>query len=470
MTDAEKWGGSYYEGMNKNINCKSVTLCAVGVLFFVIFFTFANQTKAGTFGDGYPIGYPGSLDLPWTGGIGDAKWGQAVLPTTVLLSTTTVPISGDGVSLNFNIYNAGGTYYDAKLLISYFATFSDGSGYGYFVSTSTISCTSTPGVIVPGVCNLPRVLRTPASSNPSNFPLPQDGQKGDLYVVIQGKKTTSTSELPSNLVYSKFPVKFTTPKADLIVSSIVQTATSTYGVSWAKFNVTLVNVGSRTTATTSIAQVILDKQSSAPSYSAAIVPILEPGQTYQFDISCGNFCSPAHWSPGSHTFSVVADFGNKILESNESNNSKTVSFTTYANGIDLVSSLSYWPIQINTSTPVLFYAYVKNQGIVTAPSSYLQFGSTGVVGQSVFAVPALTAGQTYTATRTIMFSSAGYWTVSSMADAYGKVVETDEQNNSSFVGINVLAEAESSSLESLASTLNSAARWLQQLMSLAGVQ
>jgi hypothetical protein len=138
-----------------------------------------------------------------------------------------------------------------------------------------------------------------------------------------------------------------------------------------------------------------------------------------------------HWRPGTYNFTVVADGGGVVAESNERNNRVSTSMTVHMPQPDLI------PV-IAGSLPHLMLGIV-NGGRATAGASWLEVRCRKVAGSGGCPdalnplrsrVPSLSAGQRYrTFIPTGLSWSAGEYEFTATADVTGAVVESRENNN-----------------------------------------
>ena len=97
----------------------------------------------------------------------------------------------------------------------------------------------------------------------------------------------------------------------------------------------------------------------------------------------------------------------------------------------IVSSLMHSPASPTTTDVITFTAVVKNVGTATAPESTLMFktgGETPGMASTLFAVPALAPGETFTVQRQATLIAQNYINTAT-ADYFDAVAETNETNN-----------------------------------------
>jgi subtilase family serine protease len=140
--------------------------------------------------------------------------------------------------------------------------------------------------------------------------------------------------------------------------------------------------------------------------------------------------------PGSHTIKAVADILGQLLESDETNNDRTVSYSTAAPDL-IVSSITWSPADYTKGSDVTFTMTIKNQGSGKADYSHVAYYIDDAYQTSTL-IGQINAGATATVTFGWL-AQADFHTVSAVADANSRVMESDETNNEKTVGLPVLA-------------------------------
>ena len=133
--------------------------------------------------------------------------------------------------------------------------------------------------------------------------------------------------------------------------------------------------------------------------------------------------------PGAHQVKAVDDVLNQVSESDETNNSKTVTYETAAP--DLVADITWLPASPAEGDNVTFSVTVTNQGSGKGGSSTLAWFIDNTLQDSAFFGPmdiGATANQTFFWT-----AQAGPHTFRAVADANSDVIESDETNNEKLV-------------------------------------
>ena len=129
---------------------------------------------------------------------------------------------------------------------------------------------------------------------------------------------------------------------------------------------------------------------------------------------------------GSHNIKAVADPNMRIEERNETNNEKTVIFSTFAPDL-IIESITGLPASPSTGDKVTFTVSVKNQGSEPAGYSRVYFYIDGS-SRGYQEVNEISAGATATRTFTWV-AQAGLHTIRAVADNDQQITESDEENN-----------------------------------------
>ena len=137
---------------------------------------------------------------------------------------------------------------------------------------------------------------------------------------------------------------------------------------------------------------------------------------------------------GSHTIKAVADSNNTVTESDETNNEKTVTFSTIAPDL-IIETINWSPAGPSIGDNITFTVTIKNQGISKAGSFrvhlYIDGSSRGY--QAVQEIDAdATATETF-----IWIAEADSHTIKAVADSDNKVTEIDETNNEKTVTFSI---------------------------------
>jgi len=130
---------------------------------------------------------------------------------------------------------------------------------------------------------------------------------------------------------------------------------------------------------------------------------------------------------GSHAIRAVADKENWLLESNEDNNEKTVTFGGAFFPDLIVQDITWSPESPSVGETVTFAVTIKNQGDGRAGYSYVTYYVDNVRLTSVYVSPLdpdATDNKTFT-----WLAQAGYHTIKVVADSNTRIPEEDENNN-----------------------------------------
>lgn len=202
--------------------------------------------------------------------------------------------------------------------------------------------------------------------------------------------------------------------SDLIVEDITWLPASPSLGDTVTFNITVKNQGSGKSGNSHVAYYIDDTYLD----SLSVDPV-NPGATAnktftwiaEFDL---------------HDIKAVADYYDKVTESNETNNEKTVIFSALAPDL-IIETITGLPASPLVGDTVTFIVTIKNQGSGRAPLSrvyfYIDDSSRGYQD-----VPELDAGTAVTKTFT-WIAEFGLHDIKAVTDDDDKVAETDEDNN-----------------------------------------
>jgi subtilase family serine protease len=216
---------------------------------------------------------------------------------------------------------------------------------------------------------------------------------------------------------------------DLIVQSITHTPrypTTNYTVT---FTVTVKNQGDMTADASVLYVAITGPQNKDYTFNA---PALDLGATYsaQFIYKL----TPK----GTYTVTAFADNTNVVVESDETNNAKTIDvLCTTPNKRDLVVEiLEYTPANPIASDAITITAGVKNIGPTQAEASTLRIDVAGETNPPTYSIPALASDAIYTVQRQITLAP-GTYPITATADIYDTVSEFDENNNTTIEYVTV---------------------------------
>ncbi|MBI2980540.1 MAG: hypothetical protein HYY41_06960 [Chloroflexi bacterium] len=129
---------------------------------------------------------------------------------------------------------------------------------------------------------------------------------------------------------------------------------------------------------------------------------------------------------GAHTVKAAVDPYNRIVESDESNNEKTITFPTLAPDF-IVQSITWSPASPVVGETVTFTVTIKNQGNAGTTSfvAHLYVGNFFADPQDV-----QTLGVGGVVTKTFNWTAqAGSYVVKAVVDPYNKVLESNDSNN-----------------------------------------
>jgi subtilase family serine protease len=254
--------------------------------------------------------------------------------------------------------------------------------------------------------------------------------------------TVGETDETNNTLCSTLQV--TVPQPDLITSAISTTAT-------------LVNTGSSVSVSNSIknqggssagSSVVAFHLSTNPVYGAGDDVVITTTRTIT-SVAVGatstaatSVIIPASTPLGAYYLCAMADGGNTVSESNESNNTLCSSSTIQVTQPDLViSAVTPNASTVNAGSTLSVTNTAGNQGLVASGSFVIAFhlslnaiygDADDVVMTTTRTVSSLAAGASNSATTSVLISAAtpaGVYYVCAKADSGGTVSEIDETNN-----------------------------------------
>jgi subtilase family serine protease len=209
-------------------------------------------------------------------------------------------------------------------------------------------------------------------------------------------------------------VTVVTAAPDLIIEAIIWSPETPSESDYVTFTVTITNQGSGRADHSYVAYYIDDDFLASASVNAT-----DPGATVNMTFT---------WiaQAGTHAVRAVADYNDKLAESDETNNEMVVAFSPLAPDL-VIESIVWSPEGPSIGDEVAFTVTVKNQGSGGAVPSRVHF----YVGGSFIGyqdVPEMDAGATATTTFT-WTAQAGLHAIRALVDPDDEVTESDETNN-----------------------------------------
>jgi subtilase family serine protease len=133
---------------------------------------------------------------------------------------------------------------------------------------------------------------------------------------------------------------------------------------------------------------------------------------------------------GIHTIKAVADYGDLVSESDETNNEKEITLPEFLSADLIVQDVTWTPTILSANDKAIFTVTIKNQGGGRAVQSLVTYNVDGARSLQYYNIDILYAGQTDTATFSHSFTKDGIHTIEIIADAWNNVPESNEANNS----------------------------------------
>jgi uncharacterized repeat protein (TIGR01451 family) len=207
---------------------------------------------------------------------------------------------------------------------------------------------------------------------------------------------------------------FSTMTPDLVIQDISWVAGSTLTSDEVTIKISVKNQGTGT-AKNSQVKYIIDQN---PALYADILPIPAKGTA--------EFSFVKFLTKGTHTANITADAKSQVIELDEINNNKVISFSTIAPDL-LLKSLTWSPMNAAVGETITFTVDIENRGRDDAIPTKIAFSVDNVtIGTAD--VPALNIG----ATTSVSFkweTVAGPHEIQIYADVDEQITESDEANN-----------------------------------------
>ncbi|MBK8710885.1 MAG: choice-of-anchor D domain-containing protein [Niastella sp.] len=255
---------------------------------------------------------------------------------------------------------------------------------------------------------------------------------GDHFIkIITDANADIVEEVETN---NEFIFKITVPLPDLTVTKVLTTPTTASIGTAVTFKATIKNSGKYVDAfkvSFLVNGVQLGTKKSVISL-AGNESIVISSDTYLVT-DAENTCGP--------TIEVIADSDGDITESNESNNNLQIQFTAdirpYQLSFEQGSASN--PVVVRVNTINQFFPPVRNTGMRDVSNVSVSFVLNGnVIGSGN--ITTIKAGEPYAAytSFTQMFTAAGDYVVTVIADTANMICETDETNNTGDFHIRVV--------------------------------
>jgi subtilase family serine protease len=139
---------------------------------------------------------------------------------------------------------------------------------------------------------------------------------------------------------------------------------------------------------------------------------------------------------GSHVIKAIADSNDQVAESDETNNTKTFTFSPLAPDL-VIQSISWSPETPSRGDSITFSVVIKNQGSSKAGFSRINFFIDGN-SRGYQDIPLIDVGATITRTYS-WTATVGQHDITAIADVDGSVTENNESNNKRTVTFSTLA-------------------------------
>ncbi|MFC1869649.1 CARDB domain-containing protein [Chloroflexota bacterium] len=213
------------------------------------------------------------------------------------------------------------------------------------------------------------------------------------------------------------PLSSTIPEPDLIIQDITWSPLNPSPGETVTFTVTIKNQGGGSAAASQVSYYVDGSQKGSSTVSS--IP------------AGGTVVETFSWNVERLTYTVktIADYKDNVLESNETNNEKAITFSENPGPEPdlIIQDITWSPLNPSSGETITFTVTIKNQGGSSAVASQINYYLDGSQkGSSILS--SIPAGGTATATFTWQ-SKSGNHTIKAVADYKDNVHESDETNN-----------------------------------------
>ncbi len=330
------------------------------------------------------------------------------VPNLVILSletTPAAPTTSDSVTINVTIRNSGNATAEASVLSIDAGDGDDPSLHD--VPTLDADSTHT-------------ITRTVLFGTAGNY---------TITTVVDPENVVTESSESDNDDQTEITIA-ETPVPNLTITSFTYTPEDPVTDEEITFSVTVTNVGDATAGASEVS-ILLEGETDPETLA---VPSIDAGDEHTVTRT-GQFSTP-----GAFEATAVADAGDAVEESDETDNDKqmTVTVTQAPQPNLLISDFSITPLQPDNESNITFSATVANNGQATAAASQISIKLGGEASPVTFDVPSLAAGEDHTVTRDSLFSVVGDYLATAVADAGDGVEESNENDNREQITVTVV--------------------------------
>lgn len=214
--------------------------------------------------------------------------------------------------------------------------------------------------------------------------------------------------------------------SDLIIESITWLPTSPSIGDTVTFTVTVKNQGTGRAGSSKV-YYFVDSTQRGYDYVSSLDPQATTTETFTWKAQ-----------DGAHAIKVVADYTEEVAESNETNNGKTLTFSTTALSDLIIESITWLPASPSIGDTVTFTVAIKNQGSGKANTSKVYY-FIDTTQQGYDYVSSIDQGAT--ATETFSWKALeGSHAIKAVADYEGQITESDETNNEKILTLSLGVE------------------------------
>jgi subtilase family serine protease len=241
---------------------------------------------------------------------------------------------------------------------------------------------------------------------------------GIAYIDSRGEiAETSETNNRDSIIFSVDPP----PRPDLEISSFTKSPASPTTRDSITFSVQVRNNGPGISSSCYL-RLKIGGESMPPEY---LIPAMAPGATYTRERKM--------LLPIALTYLGIAhiDYGNDILESDETNNIDSLIFTVDPPPLpDLFTeTISYLPDEPDTNDEVTFTMRIRNGGADDSKECHLRIKVDDVGTRDDVLIPGITAGEYYDYDYKRVFPVASQYKLTAIIDAGGMIEESNEGNN-----------------------------------------
>ncbi|MFN8438796.1 MAG: CARDB domain-containing protein [Cytophagales bacterium] len=367
-------------------------------------------------------------------------------PYRINVITPNVDLKISSFTSTTNITSAGYYFYPSVSMSNSGTTASGSSSIGYYLSSDSTYNVGDTYLTYSSSSSLAAGSFTTFS--PSIY-IPSTTPTGNYYIIAVADYSGSVTETNENNNTKSLKISVQVAGSDLVVTNFSATSTNVAYGNYFYPSVVVKNQGSTYTSNYSYVGYYLSTDSvysigdTQLSYSSSVY--LSAGSSTSLSPS---LYLSSSITPGTYYIIAVADYNNYETEINENNNTKSLRITVTAPVVDIVPT-SFIPQNTSVTSGQYFYPYltVANNGNTSASTYvyyYLSTDSTYSIGdtQLNYYSISVSANSTVLNTPSLYIPSStanGTYYIIAVCDYGNYVTETNENNNSKALKINVVS-------------------------------